>query len=168
MLQVVRSSISLKLASLTTAILSHRKELAVWLIIAGVMVDLLFDVIENGPRANRFCWTGHCFVTPTDTWDGKWYLSTYIYYFGEHGSRILFFMAAFLSPTRRIFLILAGFEFCDMIEYAITANSTWMELDKVRLFSMDAVFKLDFNLFKSAGIILFCMRELYGSSSTDN
>lgn len=168
MLKRVQRLKFLKLESPTTEILSRKHELAIWLIIAGVLVDLLFDVIENGPRANRFCWTGHCFVTATKDWDGKWFLSTYIYYFGEHASRILFFIAAWLCPTRKIFLILAGFEFCDMIEYAITANSTWLELDKVKLLSMDAVFKLDFNLFKSGGIILFCMRELYGNHHTGN
>lgn len=146
---------------------SHKAALI--LIICAVCFDLAFDLVPgNGPRRSWFAWTGHDFTPPVYNeqtgeleWDGKLYLATVLYYGFGHLSLICYFISAYLMPTRRMFLLLAGFEIADLVEYAITYNSTYVSLDQV---IPPIVIPIEFGLFKSLGVILFTIREFYGIS----
>lgn len=133
-----------------------------------MILDLVFDLVQgNGPRMFWFSWTGHNFTPPTYKpngeleWDGKLYLSTYLYHFAAHGSIILRALAVWLYPLRRLFLIMAGFEFLDMIDYGITYNTTWITLDQI---IPNHAIALEFSFFKSLAVIAFTIREFYGTT----
>lgn len=156
------------MASQETVTQGHKKT-ALSLIIAAVVLDLAFDLVKgNGPRMFWFAWTGHNFTPPVYNaqgeleWDGKLYLSTYIYDFCAHLSIICRALAVWLYPMRRLFLIMAGFEFLDMLDYGITHNSTWVTLDRI---IPDYPIDLEFGFFKSIAVIGFTIREFYGVSS---
>lgn len=136
-----------------------------WLIIISALVELVFDLIPNqGPRVKWFAWTGHDFTPATPQWDGMLYVATIIYYACEHLAIVGRFVAAAWIPTKRIFMILAGIEFLDLIDYAITYNQPWVVLDQ--LFVGFPV-PIEFSLFKTLGIIIFVQRQfrIYGHNS---
>lgn len=155
------------MASPVAEIRNHN--LALSLIVAAALIDLVFDVAPNtfGEKRFWFCWTGHCFTKPTydqygeQTWDGKLYLSTVLYYGCEHISLILILWAAYLRPAKRIFLIRGGIEFLDLVEYGITYNTTYVTLDHIY---GNITIPIEFGLFKTLAIVLFVMREYYGRS----
>lgn len=68
------------------------------------------------------------------------------------------FVAAYLIPTRGIFMTLAGIEFFDFIDYGITYNQPYTALDQI---IPGYTIPVEFSLFKTLAIILFVSREFY-------
>lgn len=139
----------------------RKSKLAFWLIVGSVVMNLAFDVYQgNGPRVEWFAWTGHDFTPPTHDWDGLLFVKTILYDACGHISIFLMLLAAYVSPTRRIFKVMAWFEIFDLIDYAITRNTPYVTFDKI---IPDIDIPVEFGLFKAVGIILFSISQFYGS-----
>lgn len=139
--------------------MTRNHKTGLWIIIISAGVDLLFDLVPSqGPRVEWFAWTGHDFTPPTEKWDGLLYVATIIYHACAHISIMGLFIAAYFIPTRGIFMILAGIEFLDLIDYAITYNQPYTVLDKV---IPGYPVPIEFSLFKTLAIVLFVSREFY-------
>lgn len=61
-------------------------------------------------------------------YDIKLTFQTYVYFYGEHLSRMMIFYAFFVATERRELLIIFLVEAFDLIDFALTYNETWFSI----------------------------------------
>lgn len=94
------------------------------LLIFSVMVMVLYTIGRDnisgmGQRKDFFSWTGHSFIQPTAEWDGKLYVSSYVYNYCVNISAMCVFYAAWLASGFRIFNVMLWLTLGKIIDYAI-------------------------------------------------
>lgn len=91
--------------------------------IVWTLWTLLKNPLEH--RGDFFTWFGHQFVKPigkpgdADYWDGKFYFSSYTFYYCVYISILLTCFAAYVASGFRIFSVMAWLWFGCIIDYAI-------------------------------------------------
>lgn len=94
------------------------------LLIFSMAIMVLYTISRDhiSGMANRydfFSWTGYQFVKPTEVWDGKLYLSSYVYNYCVSLSVMCVLYSAYLASGFRIFNVAFWLTLGKIFDYAI-------------------------------------------------